>query len=80
MQRSEHEPTEIDLQLDADAAAQARGAPSARDFGRGADGLAPSLAFAGRSQRGGPKGVRDDYRMAQMDLQRQVWGARRPVK
>ncbi len=66
------EKTEIDLQLEKDAAEQAKGAPSARDFGRGSDGLAPSLAFAGRSQRGGPKGVRDDYMMAKRDLERQV--------
>lgn len=67
---SEPERTAIDEQLDRDKAEAAKRGPSARDFGRGADGLAPSLDFAGRSQRGGPKGVRDDYYMAMADLQR----------
>lgn len=71
-QPSEPERTAIDEQLDRDKAEAAKRGPSARDFGRGADGLAPSLDFAGRSQRGGPKGVRDDYYMAMADLQRRV--------
>lgn len=32
----------------------------------------PSTSFAGTSKRGGPKGVMDDYKLAQADLQRRV--------
>lgn len=36
------------------------------------DKMAPSTQFAGTSMRGGPKGVLDDYRLAQADLARRV--------
>lgn len=32
----------------------------------------PSMRFAGTSKRGGPKGVMDDYKLAQADLERRV--------
>ena len=46
--------------------------PPPESFGLGADGLAPSSAFAGSSGKEGPKGVLADYASAQADLMRRV--------